>query len=327
MRLHENKELFRQAIQFTSQKMNIPEIYVEKDYWVTFALHAVFTRPVGSDTVFKGGTSLLKCFHRIKRFSEDIDLIALRKEGETDNKLKNKLKAISKIVGEVLPEVHVDNITRKIGMTRKTAHTYAQEFQGRFGQVRDVIIVEATWLGYYEPYSVQQICSFIYDMMKETEQEELAEEYGLLPFEAKVLDPKRTFCEKIMSLVRFSYTEEPIEDLKRKIRHIYDLHQLLKDPDILQFFNSVHFDEMLLKVGKDDLVSFKNNNEWLKHHPKEALIFSKLDDVWKEIESVYNDEFRSLVFGKSFPHEDAVWASLKKIRERLSSIKWDIDYH
>ena len=29
MRLHENKQLFRQAIQFTAQQMNIPDIYIE----------------------------------------------------------------------------------------------------------------------------------------------------------------------------------------------------------------------------------------------------------------------------------------------------------
>src|SRR5690606_3155982 len=130
-----------------------------------------------------------------------------------------------------------------------------------------VIIVEATWLGYYEPYSLQSISSFIYKMMKKRGQEKVSAEYGLLPFEAKVLDPKRTFCEKIMSLVRFSYSDEPIEDLKKKIRHAYDLHQLLQDPEIQRFFNSTEFDEMLLKVGKDDTVSFKNNNKWLQHHP------------------------------------------------------------
>lgn len=39
MNLHEDKELFRNAIKITAQQINIPEIYVEKDYWVTYALH------------------------------------------------------------------------------------------------------------------------------------------------------------------------------------------------------------------------------------------------------------------------------------------------
>lgn len=53
MTLHENEHLFRQAVQFTAQQQGIPEIFVEKDYWVTFALYTLFNSEVGNDTVFK----------------------------------------------------------------------------------------------------------------------------------------------------------------------------------------------------------------------------------------------------------------------------------
>jgi len=43
-------------------------------------------------------------------------------------------------------------------MNRKTAHVYNKEFNGYYGQVRDVIILESTWLGYYEPYSTKKNC-------------------------------------------------------------------------------------------------------------------------------------------------------------------------
>ena len=69
MRLHENKTLFRQAVQITSDRMQILPIFVEKDYWVTYALHTIFNHPIGSDTVFKGGTALSKCYQLIDRFS------------------------------------------------------------------------------------------------------------------------------------------------------------------------------------------------------------------------------------------------------------------
>ena len=108
----------------------------------------IFNSEVGKDRVFKGGTALTKCYHFIERFSEDIDLVVLRREGETDSKLKSKLKAISTIVESLLPEVALEGITRKMGMNRKTAHTFAQEFQGDFEQVRDVIVLESTWLEY-----------------------------------------------------------------------------------------------------------------------------------------------------------------------------------
>jgi hypothetical protein len=38
MILHQNKELFVNYIRITAQQMKIPTIYVEKDYWVTYAL-------------------------------------------------------------------------------------------------------------------------------------------------------------------------------------------------------------------------------------------------------------------------------------------------
>lgn len=100
-----------------------------------------------------------------------------------------------------------------------------------------MIILEASWLGSYEPYQKGKISSMIYDMMVECNQEEIARQYGLLPFDVMVLSSNRTLCEKIMSLVRFSYTQNPIEDLKKKIRHTYDLHQLLKEADINAFLN------------------------------------------------------------------------------------------
>lgn len=323
MRLHENKTLFRQAVQFTADQMRIPAIYVEKDYWVTYALFLVFNNEIGKDTIFKGGTALSKCFNLVERFSEDIDLVVLRRAGETDNKLKSKLKAISKVVETVMPEVVVANITHKMGMNRKTAHTYAKEFDGNYRQVRDVIILESTWLGYYEPYTTKNIVSFVGNMMLTNGQEEIAIANGLLPFDLLALQPTRTICEKIMSLVRFSYGENPIDDLKKKIRHTYDLHQLLQQKEYAEFLHSSAFDDMLLKVANNDVASFRNNNKWLSHHPLEALMFKDLESVWNELREVYNGEFRNLVYG-NFPKDKAIFETLKMIRERLKSISWTV---
>ena len=260
MRLHQNIPLFRDAVRITAQQMNIPSEFVEKDYWVTYALFTIFNNEIGKDMVFKGGTALSKCYHLIERFSEDIDLVVLRREGESNNRLTTKIKTISDVVNAVLPEVNIEGLTQKMGMNRKTAHSYNKEFKGNYGQVRDVIVVEATWLGYYEPYTTKSIVSFVGQMMLDKNQSDIAKENGLLPFELLALEPIRTICEKIMSLVRFSYGENPMDDLKKKIRHTYDLHQLLKQDEFLQFFQSTDFDSMLLKVANDDIVSFRNNN-------------------------------------------------------------------
>ena len=60
MNLHLNKNLFRDAVRITAQQMNIQPEFVEKDYWVTYALHTIFNNEIGNDTVFKGGTALSK---------------------------------------------------------------------------------------------------------------------------------------------------------------------------------------------------------------------------------------------------------------------------
>jgi predicted nucleotidyltransferase component of viral defense system len=323
MRLHENQQLFDQAIRATAQHKQLREVYIEKDYWVTFALHTIFNSDIGGETVFKGGTALSKCFGLIERFSEDIDLVVLRKEGESGNRLTNKIKAISKVVSAVMPEVQVEGITQKMGMNRKTGHSYPKVFKGDLGQVRDVVIVEATWLGNFEPYTETSISTFIYEMMVATDQQKLAKEYGLLPFGIKVLDSQRTICEKIMSLVRFSYSENPVEDLRNKVRHIYDLTQLLKTKDLMTFFDSEGFEKMLLKVAQDDVPSYRNNNAWLAHHPLESPLFSDLENIWNQIKSTYSEDFSQLVYGK-LPSEKEVLATLKMIAERMKSIAWTV---
>ncbi|NBU36159.1 MAG: hypothetical protein EBS35_06235 [Bacteroidetes bacterium] len=95
MKLHQNIKLFRDAVRVTAQRMNIPPEFVEKDYWVTCALFTIFNNEIGKDTVFKGGTALSKCYNMIVRFSEDIDLVVLRREGESNNRLTTKIRTIT----------------------------------------------------------------------------------------------------------------------------------------------------------------------------------------------------------------------------------------
>ncbi|QMU65244.1 MAG: nucleotidyl transferase AbiEii/AbiGii toxin family protein [Flavobacteriaceae bacterium] len=324
MRLHKNTELFKEAIKITAERLGIKDIYLEKDYWVTFALRTIFTNKIGGSVIFKGGTSLVKCFGLIERFSEDIDLTVLRYENDTDHQLKKKLKQITIVIANNLPEIQLDGITNKMGMIRKTAHTYPHFLKGDFGQVRDTIIIESSWLGSFEPHTTAEVSSYIYDMMIGTEQNELIQEYNLLPFLVKVLDPKRTLCEKIMSLVRFSHAENPIITLNNKIRHVYDIHKILENEELTTFFNADEFEKMLLKVANDDVVSFKNDNHWLKYHPKDALLFAEPVQTWNQLEQTYQSSFKAMVYGE-LPNEADILNTLKLIAKRLENLEWNIN--
>lgn len=323
MNLHNNKEIFRDAVIFASQKFKLPQSYIEKDYWVTFALHRIFNHAISEQIVFKGGTSLSKCFGIVDRFSEDIDLVLLRKENESGNQSREKLKLVTRLVSEILPEIHLDGITNKKGMIRKTAHSFVRLFEGDLGQIRNEIILEATWLGYYEPYTARKVSSMVYQALTKTEDTTIVNSYGLEPFDVQVLEPVRTLCEKIMSLVRFSWSDDPVFNLRNKIRHTYDLNRMLIQPDIHEFFLSDEFEKMLMRVAADDVKSFRNNNIWLENHPRRARIFSELESIWPKLRTSYTGNFRNLVYGE-FPDETEIKKTLEQIKERLQLIGWDI---
>lgn len=65
-------ELFQES---AARIGHLSPVVIEKDFWVCWLLKQLFTLPeLEGWLVFKGGTSLSKCFNLIRRFSEDIDL-------------------------------------------------------------------------------------------------------------------------------------------------------------------------------------------------------------------------------------------------------------
>src|ERR1041385_8461000 len=78
-------------------RRNISAVMVEKDFWVSWTLAALFAHPEFSEQlVFKGGTSLSKVFGVIERFSEDIDLsvspdfVGIKEEWVEEAQSRNK---------------------------------------------------------------------------------------------------------------------------------------------------------------------------------------------------------------------------------------------
>ena len=99
----------------TADEMDVTGELIEKDFWVCAVLDVMFNvispEYKGDELfLFKGGTSLSKCFNKINRFSEDIDIVVSRQflgfHGENDPLAighnfpsKNKRKAaIKKLV-------------------------------------------------------------------------------------------------------------------------------------------------------------------------------------------------------------------------------------
>lgn len=72
--LHLTDEQRRTSIAQAAVVSGIAEKAIEKDWWVTLTLKAIFESPYAKFFIFKGGTSLSKGWKLIERFSEDIDI-------------------------------------------------------------------------------------------------------------------------------------------------------------------------------------------------------------------------------------------------------------
>lgn len=328
MNLHLDKNNFEGAVVAAADYFGIPEIFIEKDYWVTYALHQLFHSEVKDLIVFKGGTSLSKCYYVIQRFSEDIDIVVVKNDGDSGNALKERLKDVTNVIDKsILDVVPDDPNTNKKGSVRKIIYSFPKVgVNGTYGEVRENIALEVSHMGNTEPNHVKQIRTLIADYIKTTASTELIAQFGLEDFEVRALAVERTLCEKIISLVRFSYTENPLEDLSNKVRHTYDLTLLMKLDTIKDFVNSALFDTMLLQVAKDDDKAIPNDKNWLYNHPKNALIFSETEMVWNTLKKFYSgSKFNELLIGKTKPpNENEVFETLVFVSKRIEEIEWDI---
>ena len=100
MRLHTYLEDFQELITLVSADKHIPDAAVRRDYYIVMMLQKLSRSKYADQCVFKGGTSLSKCFPgTIERFSEDIDL-TFWCEDLTTKQRESALKCIEKIMSE-----------------------------------------------------------------------------------------------------------------------------------------------------------------------------------------------------------------------------------
>ncbi|MDP3443644.1 MAG: nucleotidyl transferase AbiEii/AbiGii toxin family protein, partial [Ignavibacteria bacterium] len=245
MTLHENPALFSELITLSADMLGMREIYIEKDYWLCMILRnlAHADPEIFNHVVFKGGTALSKAHKLIHRFSEDIDLAYIA-EGLSGNQIKNKLKAVERVLlPDILNVIENHPQESKGSSLRKTVHHYPRIAQGQFGDAVDVLIVELNAFANPTPFSRKNISTYIAEFLLSKGVNDLIEQYGLESFEVNVLETQRTLCEKISAVARASY--EGQDYLQAKIRHFYDIYWLLKDPKTYQFLQSDAFGKMM----------------------------------------------------------------------------------
>lgn len=128
MQLHLNIEDFKDLIKLTAEYFQLNPLIVEKDYWITHSLYQLSMSEYSERVVFKGGTSLTKCYADLHRFSEDID-IALLTECMSKSQIKKNLPRIESAMQNGLEAVDFEE-ERKSGSYRYTQFSYASILSG-----------------------------------------------------------------------------------------------------------------------------------------------------------------------------------------------------
>lgn len=105
MKLHNNKKEFIDTILLIADKLNTAPAIIEKDYYVTIFLQELHKRM--PNVLFKGGTSLSKCYKLINRFSEDIDLTL-----DINNQTQSNKRKLSHTIIEVCNELGFELINK-----------------------------------------------------------------------------------------------------------------------------------------------------------------------------------------------------------------------
>jgi len=216
--LHENREEFRNAVNFTAKEIGYQTAIVEKDYYVTMILKGLAERlPY---IVFKGGTSLSKCYGVIDRFSEDIDITTDARLGDSQKKnVKKVIKEIAEELGIVIPNI---SETR----SRRSYNRYLLAYETITGKLNEeiqaTVILETSYAETSFPNVVMPVHSYIGNVLR-TEAPEAVETFGLHPFEMKVQGIDRTMIDKVFAICDYQLAG----DVKRHSRHIYDIYKLL----------------------------------------------------------------------------------------------------
>ncbi len=213
MNLYHDRKAFEELIIGAANELAIPTNVIEKDYYVTITLKALSEKL--KDMVFKGGTSLTKCYQLLDRFSEDIDLSYTAESGTPGDSRKRQLKrAVVATMDEFGFPITNLNKTR----SRRHYNCYRASYPSIYEQsniLKPELVVETYVAILPFPTTKRMVDNYIYRFLKKFDRLDLAEIYDLNPFEITVQTIERTLVDKVFALCDY-YIEGEIE---RHSRH------------------------------------------------------------------------------------------------------------
>lgn len=237
--------IFPTLLQFAANELDVPRIIIEKDYWVTETLRALAEYHPG-EFVFKGGTSLSKCFHLVDRFSEDIDILltdSFSSGGQRDRVMKSMQQTV---IDRLTMTIHGIPISNR-GVRREVDFDWPRHLTDPGGTltatsgVTPSIKLEMGTRGGATPTIACPVRSMLVDALVASNPgaaRTALPAHDLAAFEVQALHPGRTLVEKLLLLNEHARRLDvgEIDELPaRHGRHLYDVIQLLGSPLVLEF--------------------------------------------------------------------------------------------
>ena len=304
---------------------------IEKDWWVTAVLRALFALPYSEHISFKGGTNLSKCWHLINRMSEDADIAIDREylgfEGHlSKTQISDKLRrAACSFVREKLQydlreqlikdgikdscfTINVD-ITPITTTDPETIEVIYQPLYSDNSYVRSKVIVEVSGRSMSEPVVPIKLHSFIDDVFK-------VAPFTEKDFEVRAVVPQRTFLEKIFLL--HEEFAKPLERRRteRMSRHLYDIGQMMDTPiaeealsDRALYYSVVEHRRTFIGLKGFDYDTLRPQTINLRL-PVESY------EAWKKD---YETMQESMIYGDSLPF-DKLLEKIYSLNERINKL-------
>lgn len=304
---------------------------VEKDWWVTTVLEALFSLPFANQLSFKGGTSLSKCWGLINRFSEDIDIGITREylgfsgklsKNQINDKVRRKL--CSFVREELLEQMNKMLLSMGIPsdwfrtkvITTHESTVDPESIYIHFNSLYPIISymppsvkIEISGRSMTEPLETVAIRTFVAEHFPTSQ-------FADSLFDVIAVAPKRTFLEKAFLLHEIFHQKEIVPRIERMSRHLYDLEKMMDTQVVL--------DALADKNLYYDIVEHRrqyfglNNFDYDSLRP-ETLNFLPPPELALEWEADYKSMQTNMISGQSKSYSELI-ERLTKLNEIFRSI-------
>ena len=304
---------------------------VEKDWWVTTVLEALFSLPFANQLSFKGGTSLSKCWGLINRFSEDIDIAITREQLGfkgvlTKNQISDRVRrALCTFVREELPakienrllDMSIPSDWFKIQVITTPVSTVDPEsiyihFNSLFPPVEYMpanIKIEVSGRSMTEPVKTVSIKTMV------------AEQFPTVPyadasFSVTAVAAKRTFLEKAFLLHELFHQQGVPHRVERMSRHLFDLEKMMDTQVEIDALADITLYRDIVEHRRHfiGIKGFDYNTLW-----PETLRFIPPDEQSAAWEADYRSMQLNMIPGKSLSYFELI-EHLSELNKRFGAV-------